>query len=153
MDDNVKPINELIELALKIAISAHRSQTDKMGKAYILHPLRVAHRCKTDEERIVAILHDTIEDSQVTSDDLLNNGFPRNIVDAVLSVTHQQGETYEEFVHRAALNPIGREVKIHDLEDNLDILRIDRLTPAFIERYNRYLTAYRFLCETDYPSR
>ena len=141
----MKPINELIDLALQIAIDAHQGQTDKMGKAYILHPLRVAHRCKTDEERIVAILHDTVEDSQVTPDDLLCCDFPWHIVDAILSVTRQSGETYEEFVQRAARNPIGREVKKHDLEDNLNILRIDRLTPDFIERYNRYLKAYRFL--------
>lgn len=137
------------QIALDIATRAHAGQVDKAGKDYILHPKRVAARCDTPEERIVALLHDTIEDTDVTPDSLLQAGFPRRIVDAVLSVTRREGETYDDFVARAALNPIGRQVKIHDLQDNMDILRLPTLSPADLPRLNKYLRAYRLLTDPD----
>lgn len=76
----------------------------------------------------MALLHDTIEDTPVTPKYLLEQGFPRSIVDAVLGVTRRDDETYEEFVRRASLNPISKQVKIHDLEDNMDIRRLGELT-------------------------
>ena len=104
-------MNELLEKALRIAVEAHAGQVDKAGKPYIFHPLRVCCRCFTDEEKIVALLHDTIEDTKVTAEGLLTEGFPRNIVDAVLSVSRNEGESYEDFVKRTRLNPLGRAVK------------------------------------------
>lgn len=74
----------LLEKTLQIASKAHEGQTDKSGAPYIFHPIRVANRCSTDDERIVALLHDTIEDTEVTAEYLLIEGFPRNIVDAIL---------------------------------------------------------------------
>lgn len=139
--------NELLDMALTIATKAHEGQTDKAGAPYIFHPIRVANRCLTDEEKIVALLHDVIEDSNITSSDLLSYGFPRTIVDAVLSVTRNEDESYEDFVKRSRLNPIGRQVKIHDLEDNLDITRLAQVTENDIARLNKYLSAYRYLRE------
>lgn len=139
--------NNLLEKALVIAIKAHEGQKDKAGVPYILHPIRVSNRCKTDEERIVAILHDTIEDTDVTPDYLLSEGFPKSIVKAVLSVTRNEGESYEDFVIRSKQNPIGRQVKIHDLEDNMDITRLHSLSEKDLERLNKYLKAYRVLIE------
>lgn len=139
--------NNLLEKALAIATKAHEGQTDKSGVPYILHPIRVSNRCRTDEERIVAILHDTIEDTDVTPDYLLSEGFPKNIVEAVLSVTRNEGESYEDFVIRSKQNPIGRQVKIHDLEDNMDITRLQSLSEKDLERLNKYLKAYRVLIE------
>lgn len=139
--------NNLLEKALAIATKAHEGQTDKSGVPYILHPIRVSNRCKTDEERIVAILHDTIEDTDVTPDYLLSEGFPKSIVEAVLSVTRNEGESYENFVIRSKQNPIGRQVKIHDLEDNMDITRLQSLLEKDLERLNKYLKAYRVLIE------
>ena len=108
----------LLEKALQIAVKAHSGQIDKAGSAYIFHPIRVSNRCSTDDERIVALLHDTIEDTEVTAEYLLMEGFPRNIVDAILSVTRNEDESYDDFIKRSRLNPIGRQVKLHDLEDN-----------------------------------
>lgn len=139
--------NNLLKKALAIATKVHEGQTDKAGVLYILHPIRVSNRCRTDEERIVAILHDTIEDTDVTPDYLLSEGFPKNIVEAVLSVTHNEGESYEDFVIRSKQNPIGRQVKIHDLEDNMDITRLHSLSEKDLERLNKYLKAYRVLIE------
>lgn len=139
--------NNLLKKALAIATKAHEGQTDKAGVPYILHPICVSNRCRTDEERIVAILHDTIEDTNVTPDYLLSEGFPKNIVEAVLSVTRNEGESYEDFVIRSKQNPIGRQVKIHDLEDNMDITRLQSLSEKDLERLNKYLKAYRVLIE------
>lgn len=139
--------NNLLEKALVIATEAHEGQKDKAGAPYIFHPIRVSNRCKTDEERIVAILHDTIEDTDVTPDYLLSEGFPKNIVEAILSVTRNEGESYNDFILRSKLNPIGRQVKIHDLEDNMDITRLSQLTEKDLERLNKYLKSYRTLIE------
>jgi (p)ppGpp synthase/HD superfamily hydrolase len=137
----------LLEKALKIATKAHEGQTDKAGAPYIFHPIRVSNRCSTDEERITALLHDTIEDTEVTVEYLLMEGFPRNIVDAILSVTRNENESYEDFIKRSRLNPTGRQVKLHDLEDNMDITRLNELTEKDVYRLNKYLKAYRYLKE------
>lgn len=138
---------KLLDEAARICVEKHSGQRDKTGAAYFQHPMRVAMRCKSDEEKMVALLHDTIEDTDVTPEYLLAEGFPQAIVDGVLSVTKREGEGYEEFVARAKQNPIGRTVKLHDLEDNLDIFRLTELDATMIERYNKYLRAYRFLSE------
>lgn len=139
--------NNLLEKALVIATKAHEGQKDKAGSPYILHPIRVSNRCLTDEEKIVALLHDVIEDTNVSASDLLASGFPRNIVEAVLSVTRNEGESYEDFVIRSKQNPIGRQVKLHDLEDNMDITRFNQLTEKDLVRLNKYLKGYRSLIE------
>ena len=87
-------MNELLEKALRIAVEAHAGQVDKSGKPYIFHPLRVCCRCFTDEEKIVALLHDTIEDTEITAEDLLSEGFPPYIVEAILSISRNEDETY-----------------------------------------------------------
>lgn len=138
-------MRHLVKLAHEICFTAHAGQTDKVGMPYHLHPQRVAARCSTDAETIVALLHDTIEDTDITPEFLIKNGFPKYIVDAVLSVTKRAGESYEDFVARAKQNPIGRMVKIHDLEDNMDITRLYELTDEMVARQRKYLNAYHFL--------
>ena len=137
--------NELYDLALKIAIKAHEGQKDKSGREYIMHPIRVAEQCKSPKAKIVALLHDTIEDTEVTPASLKEQGFPDEIIDGILSVTKQEGETYEEFVRRAAKNPIGKEVKQADLEDNMDIRRLKEITDEDADRLRKYLSAWQYL--------
>lgn len=139
----------LLDKAAQICVTRHAGQRDKMNCAYFQHPMRVAMRCRTDEEKIVALLHDTIEDTDVTPEYLIEQGFPQHIVDGILSVTKREGETYEDFVKRAKQNPIGRIVKIHDLEDNLDVLRLDEVSPEMAVRYSKYLKALRYLNSED----
>ena len=139
----------LLDKAAQICVTRHAGQRDKMNCAYFQHPMRVAMRCRTDEEKIVALLHDTIEDTDVTPEYLIEQGFPQQIVDGILSVTKREGETYEDFVKRAKQNPIGRIVKIHDLEDNLDVLRLDEVSPEMAARYSKYLKALRYLNSED----
>lgn len=138
---------KLLEKAAKICVTKHAGQRDKSGTAYFLHPMRVAMRCRTDEEKIVAMLHDVIEDTDATAEYLIEEGFPKYIVDSILSVTKEAGENYEDFVARAKADPIGKVVKLYDLEDNLNVLRLDTLTDDMAQRYNRYLRARTFLLE------
>ncbi len=140
-----KKDNELVELAAKICVERHAGQTDKVGQPYILHPMRVALKCDTPEQKIVAFLHDVVEDCGVTAEELLVDGFSPEIVEAILSVTKREGETYEDFVRRANQNPIGRIVKLRDLEDNLNALRLDHFDADMAARYNKYLAARRYL--------
>ena len=135
----------LLDKAALICVTKHQGQRDKMGCAYFQHPMRVAMRCSRDDEKIVALLHDTFEDTDFTPENLLSEGFPQYIVNAILSVTKRDGESNEDFVARAKENPIGRKVKIHDLEDNLDIMRLDEVSPSMATRFTKYLKALRFL--------
>lgn len=136
----------LLQHAIAIATDAHKGQKDKAGADYIGHPLRVMERLNGEKEKIVAVLHDTIEDTFVTPAYLLEQGFSQEIVDGVLAVTRQENETYEDFVHRASLNPIGRAVKLADLEDNMDIRRLCcPMNEWDFERLNKYLKAYKYL--------
>lgn len=139
---------KLLDKAAMICVTKHAGQRDKMDCAYFQHPMRVAMRCATDDEKIVALLHDTIEDTDVTPEYLLAEGFPQYIIDGILAVTKREGESYEDFVARASKNPLGRAVKLHDLEDNLDIFRLDTLSPDMTARYNKYLKARRVLLNT-----
>ena len=141
----MKEYSELFDLALMIAIQAHREQKDKSGREYVMHPIRVAERCKDPRAKIVALLHDTIEDTSVTVEYLHSEGFPDEIINGVLSVTKQEGETYDDFVRRAAENAIGREVKIADLEDNMDIRRLKEITEDDVARLRKYLRAWQYL--------
>ena len=137
--------NTLLRKALDIATNAHKDQIDKAGKPYIVHAIRVSERCITIEEKIVALLHDVIEDTEITPTTLLSEGFPEHIVEAILSVTKQENENYDDFVKRCSANRIGKVVKIHDLEDNMDITRLKELTENDLQRLNRYLKAYYYL--------
>ena len=153
MTQKMKTENEetakLLDKAALICVTKHAGQRDKMGQAYFQHPMRVAMRCTTDEEKIVALLHDTIEDTDVTAEYLLAEGFPQSVVDGILSVTKREGENYEDFVARAKQNPLGRVVKLHDLEDNLNALRLDRFDADMAARYNKYLAARQYLLSNN----
>jgi (p)ppGpp synthase/HD superfamily hydrolase len=136
-----------LERAIAIAAEAHAGQKDKAGNPYILHPLRVMLAVKAPEERIVAVLHDLVEDTPCTLDALRAEGFSRDIVDAVDALTRRHGEEYFEFVRRAVAHPIARPVKIADLRDNLDMTRIAAPTSRDSERFERYREALRMLGE------
>lgn len=134
-----------IERAIEIAAAAHRGQTDKAGQPYILHPLRVMLACQGRAARIVAVLHDVIEDTDWTPEALRAEGASEAILAALDTVTRRQDETYSEFIERAAQNEIGRAVKIADLHDNLDLSRIALPTQADFARMDRYRAALRHL--------
>ena len=140
-----------LESAIAIAVRAHAGQADKSGEPYIFHPLRVMFRCQTDEQRIVAILHDVVEDTSVTFEDLRKQGFDDAILAALDCVTKRDGESYEQFVERAAANPIARQVKLADLEDNMDLRRLGAaaIGQKETDRLNRYIRAWHRLQRPD----
>jgi guanosine-3',5'-bis(diphosphate) 3'-pyrophosphohydrolase len=108
---------QLLSKAIALASTAHGSQRDKQGEPYILHPLRVMFSCQTPEERIAAVLHDIVEDTDITLEALAVD-FPPAIVDAVDALTHRKGEKYLQYIERLAPNNIARAVKIADIRDN-----------------------------------
>lgn len=109
-----------IDLAIKIATQAHQGQTDRDGEAYILHPLTVGLMGKTDEERCAGFLHDVIEDTDITPDQLLEAGIPESVVNALLLLTHNKEEDYFDYVQRIihSHNPIALRVKYNDVQHN-----------------------------------
>ena len=146
-----------LEDAIKLALCAHRGQTDKAGQPYILHPLRVMLSLETEEERMVGVLHDVVEDTRdnaaedrISFGKLQEWGYPCSVVEALEHVTklpEEEGEEgYRSFVERVKKNALARRVKLADLADNLDV---SRLTPPLDDwarrRLNRYLDALRAL--------
>lgn len=131
--------------ALDLASFKHREQKDKAGMPYFGHIARVSNACKTGPAKVVALLHDIIEDTDVTEEQMEEKGIAEFVIKAVLCLTHKKGETYDDFIRRAAKNPIAREVKIADLEDNMDVRRLENITEDDFKRMDKYLNAWKYL--------
>jgi (p)ppGpp synthase/HD superfamily hydrolase len=134
-----------LEDAIRLAVEAHKGQLDKVGQPYILHPLRVMFRLTAEAERIVGVLHDVVEDTPYTFEDLRRMGYAEEIIEALDGVTKREGESYEAFVLRSKANPISRMVKLADLEDNMDLRRMVGVTEKDMQRLNRYRKAWAVL--------
>ncbi len=130
----------MLNKAIEIAARAHKDQEDKGGSPYILHPLRVMLRCQSDLEITCAVLHDVVEDSDITFDDLKNEGFTEEVIAVLHCLTKREGESYDDFIGRVLENETACRVKLADLADNMDITRIQDPTEedrARIEKYRR----------------
>jgi (p)ppGpp synthase/HD superfamily hydrolase len=139
-----------IEKAIQIAARAHEGQVDKQGLPYILHPLRVMDGVERLEAKIVAVLHDVIEDTPVTIDDLEREGFSGEVLAALRCVTHTEGETYADYVIRCRADPIARWVKLSDLADNTRLSRTIVRPQALTRdtaRFAKYLLSHSFLTD------
>ncbi|MCY1447311.1 RelA/SpoT family protein [compost metagenome] len=134
-----------LERAIVVAARAHEGQRDKGGAAYILHPLRVMLRVETIEQRIVAVLHDVLEDSPLTLADLAREGFPLKILAAVAALSRRPGESYQAFVERLADDPLAKAVKLADIADNSDLSRLAAPGPEDLARLARYRRAADYL--------
>ena len=135
----------MLEKAIGIAIEAHRGQFDKAGKIYILHPMRVMLRGKNETEQIVGILHDTIEDTPVTIKMLREEGFSEEILIALECITKQENEKYDHFISRILKNPLATQVKLYDIEDNMNRERIPYPTPKDKARYKKYAKYHKII--------
>lgn len=135
-------MEEILQKAIELATEAHKGQTDRAGKPYIGHITRVMQAGKTIEERMAGVLHDIVEDTHWTFEDLLREGIPANVVDAVRCLTKLENESYEHFIERAKTNPIAIAVKLNDLRDNMDITRLPAITDKDIERLRKYHRTY-----------
>lgn len=137
-----------IERAIEIALLAHKGQKDKSGGEYILHPLRVMERGKTEIEKICGVLHDVIEDSNWTIEDLKNEGFSEEVISVIKCLTKEtENEDYDAFIERVSKDPIAVQVKLNDLLDNMDITRLNKLDEKDLHRLSKYLRAYKRLNE------
>ncbi len=128
----------MLEKAIAIAVESHKGQLDKAGKIYILHPMRVMLRGKNETEMIVGILHDTVEDTPITIEMLRLEGFSDEILEAIDCITKHPGEDYADFIDRVLTNPLATQVKLYDMEDNLNRDRIPYPTPHDEARFAKY---------------
>ncbi|MDT0122429.1 GTP pyrophosphokinase [Paenibacillus sp. RRE4] len=130
-----------IELAISVALQAHKGKLDKGGHPYILHPLAVMNRVESMEEKIVAVLHDVIEDSEVTIEELRGLGFSEEILTAIHLLTRSTEDSYEEFIEKTIMNRTARNVKIADIQENMNISRIKKPTQEDYNRLEKYRKA------------
>ncbi len=131
--------------ALNIAYDAHNGQLDKGGVPYIFHPYYIAIKMDSEDEIITAILHDVVEDTEVTMDDLYNMGFKKEVIDALKLLTHRKDVEYMDYIKNISNNNIARKVKLADLEHNSDISRIDKKSKKDYDRLDKYKKAIEYL--------
>lgn len=152
----LKTTFDIREHAYEVMELAHRGQVDKGGKHYFLHPFRVSQETKnhftwkhTDFDKFiaecVALLHDVIEDSNITADDLVHEGFEHAIVNRVVRMTRKEDESYMDYIKRIGEDNICRIVKMCDLKDNMDITRLEKITDKDFDRLKKYHKAYKYL--------
>jgi len=138
-----------LETAILLAAQAHQGQVDKAGKPYILHPLRMMLALQSEHEMMAAVLHDVVEDTPHTLDDLQQLGFPAPVLAAVECLTRRADETYEMFIERLRPNSLARAVKLADLEDNMDVRRLASIDESDWRRLRRYREAWASLRQPD----
>ena len=131
--------------ALKLCFEAHKNQVDKSGLPYVFHPFHLAEQMKTEQTTIVALLHDVVEDSEYTIDDLKNMGFSKEVTDAIALMTHADDVDYIDYVRAIAKNPIAKAVKLADLEHNSDLTRLDSVDEKSLTRAQKYKKAKEIL--------
>jgi (p)ppGpp synthase/HD superfamily hydrolase len=127
-----------LDNAIALAVKAHAGQVDKAGQTYILHPLRLMFKFQNESHRIVAVLHDVVEDSDTTLADLTNLGFSAHIVKAIDCLSKKPGEHYDDFILRLSSNELAKAIKIEDLKDNLNLTRMDVINEKDLARAGKY---------------
>ena len=128
-----------------IATKAHAGQKDKAGAPYLLHVLRVMMSVEKLDEKIVALLHDVIEDSEITFEEIAYEGFPKKILKAVELLTKTESKPYEDYIQEIKRNELARVVKLADLKDNMNLTRLKKVTETDKMRIKKYKEAYNLL--------
>jgi (p)ppGpp synthase/HD superfamily hydrolase len=134
-----------LERAIVVAVSAHKGQRDKYGRPYILHPLTLMLKMTDETSMTAAVLHDVVEDTTLTLSDLRNEGFPDEVIAAVGSLSKNEKESYDEYIERVSRDPLAVKVKLADLEDNMRITRMNKVTDKDTLRLAKYLRAWQKL--------
>ena len=135
----------LTKKALKICFNAHINQVDKTGLPYVFHPFHLAEQMNSEDEVCVALLHDTVEDTDITFEDLINEGFNDNIISALKLLTHNDDTPYMDYIYKIKANPLARKVKLADLYHNSDLTRLDLTVDKIPPKYEIYLDAIKYL--------
>ncbi len=138
---------EMTKKALKICFEAHKEQKDKTGLPYVFHPFHLAEQMEDETTTIVALLHDVVEDTDITFDDLINEGFSDEVIDALTLLTHDPAVPYMDYVAMIKPNPAAKIVKLADLAHNSDLTRLDIVTDWDLKRNEKYLKAIKLLKE------
>ena len=131
--------------ALKLCFEAHKNQLDKSGMPYVFHPFHLAEQMDTEEATVVALLHDVVEDTDYTLEDLKNMGFSEAVISAIALLTHEEGAEYMDYVKKIKNNEIARKVKLADLKHNSDLSRLDIVDEKALKRREKYLKAIEIL--------
>ena len=137
----------LTKLAMRLCFERHQDQVDKCGVPYPFHPFHVAESMMDEKSTCVALLHDVLEDTETTKEELLQFGFPNDIVEAICLMTHEDGLPYQDYVSRIKTNPIARAVKISDLMHNSDLSRLDVVKETDLRRVEKYKKALELLVD------
>lgn len=135
---------ELTRKAMNIAYNAHMNQFDKAGVPYIYHPTHLAEQMDTETECIVALLHDVVEDTEVTFQEL-EKDFSKEVIESIRLLTHGDDVNYMEYIKELSQNPIAKKVKIADLLHNSDETRLEKITIKDVARREKYKKALEFL--------
>ena len=138
---------KMTKAALALCFNAHKDQIDKSGMPYVFHPFHLAEQMSDEKTTIVALLHDVIEDTDYTLDDLSAMGFSKDVLDAIALMTHADDVPYMDYVARIKTNPIAKAVKLSDLRHNSDMTRLDAPTARDVERAEKYKRAIELLTE------
>tara|TARA_R110002124_G_scaffold128157_2_gene288520 strand:+ start:5841 stop:6311 length:471 start_codon:yes stop_codon:yes gene_type:complete len=131
-----------VDLAMDLAVSAHKDQVDDAGKAYILHPLRLMMKFEDVSHQVAALLHDVLEDTGYTREYLIAAGIHETTVEALVALKRVKGESYSDYITRLSKNPIAVQVKMADIEDNINVLRLGTLTDYHLRRVRKYHEAW-----------
>ncbi len=140
---------ELTKKAMKLCFKAHKDQVDKSGLPYVFHPFHLAEQMPDETTTVTALLHDVVEDTDYTLEDLIEMGFPKEVTDAIRLMTHDDAVPYLEYVRILKDNPVARTVKLADLKHNSDLTRLDVIDEKALKRVEKYRKAIRILTEQD----
>ncbi|MBK7383022.1 MAG: hypothetical protein IPI81_06750 [Flavobacteriales bacterium] len=135
-------MEHLLETAIRLAAKVHKGQTDRSGKPYILHVMRVMMRGQDFDEQVLGALHDVLERSELTLDEIEKKGFSPRVVKALDVISRRPEETYEQYIDRVVENNLAIRVKLNDLADKMDLQHVEQLDDSDLKRYNKQLTAY-----------
>ena len=136
---------DLTKKAIRLCFEAHKNQVDKSGLPYVFHPFHLAEQMKDELPTVVALLHDVVEDTSYTLDDLRKMGFPEAVLDALTLLTHTDDTPYLDYVARLKSNSIARAVKLADLRHNSDLTRLNHVDDRAIKRVEKYQKAIALL--------
>ena len=135
----------LTKKALALCFEAHKNQVDKTGLPYVFHPFHLAEQMTDELSTVCALLHDVVEDTPYTFDDIRNMGFPTEVIDILKLLTHEDDVPYMEYVEKLSVNPIAKQVKLADLKHNSDLTRLDTIDEYALKRNEKYKKAQDLL--------
>ena len=140
----------LTKKAMKVCFEAHKNQVDKTGLPYVFHPFHLAEQMDDELSTVCALLHDVVEDTDITLNDLLKMGFPNDVIDVLSLLTHDMSVPYMDYVKNLSTNPTARKVKIADLLHNSDLTRLDVIDEYAERRNKKYMEALTLLKGKDH---